>query len=186
MILSRTSHLAEDSRLSKGYREAKACVEALLKDLRFGEASVRGKVRVPVCYGGEYGLDLEYVAEYHKMTPEEVVSIHTSGDYLVYMIGFAPLPYVGGLPPEIATLPAGYPASCHPCWLRRIAGSQTGAYPFETPGGWQLIGRTPLDLFRPYDLAHPSMLEAGDRIEFYSITPEEYKELKEKEEGGYQ
>ena len=62
LILSRTSHLAEDSRLSKGYREAKACVEALLKDLRFGEASVREKVRVPVCYGGEYGPDLEYVA----------------------------------------------------------------------------------------------------------------------------
>ena len=185
LILSRTSHLAEDSRLSKGYREAKACVDALLKDLRFGEASVREKVRVPVCYGGEYGPDLEYVAEYHKMTPEEVVSIHTSGDYLVYMIGFAPgFPYVGGLPPEIATPRRDTPRLVIPAGSVGIAGSQTGAYPFETPGGWQLIGRTPLDLFRPYDLAHPSMLEAGDRIEFYSITPEEYKELKEKEEGG--
>jgi inhibitor of KinA len=184
LVLSRGSHLAEDTRLSKGYREARARVEALLGGLDVTEESARDKVRIPVCYGGEYGPDLEYVAEYHHMTPQEVIDIHTGGDYLVYMIGFAPgFPYVGGLSPKIATPRRDTPRLAIPVGSVGIAGSQTGAYPLETPGGWQLIGRTPLDLFRPYDLSHPSMLEAGDRIEFYSITPEEYEKLKREEEG---
>ena len=89
----------------------------------------------PVCYGGEYGPDLEEVAEYHHLTPEEVVKIHTGGDYLVYMIGFAPgFPYVGGLPPEIATPRKKTPRLVIPAGSVGIAGSQTGAYPLETPG----------------------------------------------------
>lgn len=100
------------------------------------------------------------------------------------MIGFAPgFPYVGGLPPEIVTPRRDTLRLVIPAGSVGIAGSQTGAYPFETPGGWQLIGRTPLDLFPSLRLAL-SEHASGDRIEFYSITPEEYKELKEKEEGG--
>ena len=103
------------------------------------------------------------------------------------MIGFAPgFPYVGGLPPEIATPRKKTPRLVIPAGSVGIAGSQTGAYPLETPGGWQLIGRTPLALFRPWDLEHPSLLQAGDRLEFVSITPEEYKELAAKEKEGAQ
>ena len=91
---------------------------------------------------------------------------------------------MGGLPPEIATPRKKTPRLAIPAGSVGIAGSQTGAYPLETPGGWQLIGRTPLALFRPWDLEHPSLLQAGDRLEFVSITPEEYKELAAKEKEG--
>lgn len=185
LTLAAASSLPDDPVLSKGCREAKSYLEKLLANLRLGEESDKDKVRIPVCYGGEYGPDLEYVAEYHHMAPEEVVKIHTSGDYLVYMIGFAPgFPYVGGLPKEIATPRRKTPRLAIPKGSVGIAGSQTGAYPLETPGGWQLIGRTPLNLFRPYDLAHPSVLQAGDRIEFYAITPAEYAVIAAKEKEG--
>lgn len=185
LALARESSLPEDHWLSKGYREAAARVKKILEGIRFTKEKKGDRIRIPVCYGGEYGPDLEEVAEYHHMTPEEVVKIHTGGDYLVYMIGFAPgFPYVGGLPPEIATPRKKTPRLAIPAGSVGIAGSQTGAYPLETPGGWQLIGRTPLALFRPWDLEHPSLLQAGDRLEFVSITPEEYKELAAKEKEG--
>ena len=113
-----------------------------------------------------------------------VVKIHTSGHYLVYMIGFAPgFPYIGGLPEAIATPRRDTPRLVIPKGTVGIAGTQTGAYPLETPGGWQLIGRTPLELFRPQDPEHPSVLQAGDKGDLYSITPEEYAEIAAKEKG---
>lgn len=185
LVLAKNSVLPDDPVYSKGYREAAEKVQTLLKGITFTKEKARDKIRIPVCYGGEYGPDLEEVAAYHKMTPEEVVKIHTGGDYLVYMIGFAPgFPYVGGLPPEIATPRKKTPRLKIPAGSVGIAGSQTGAYPLETPGGWQLIGRTPLALFRPWDLEHPSLLQAGDRLEFYAITPAEYKKLAAKEKEG--
>ncbi len=185
LVLARSSTLSEDYRLSKGYREVAAKVKELLAHIKFTAEKERAKIRIPVCYGGEYGPDLQEVADYHHMTPEEVVKIHTGGDYLVYMIGFAPgFPYVGGLPPEIATPRKKTPRLAIPAGSVGIAGSQTGAYPLETPGGWQLIGRTPLALFRPWDLEHPSLLQAGDRLEFYSITPKEYEAMAAKEKEG--
>jgi inhibitor of KinA len=183
LVLSRKSHLAEDTRLSKGYREAKLRVEFLVDHIAFSEETDGKTVRIPVCYGGEYGPDLDEVAAYHQMTAEEVVKIHTGGKYLVYMIGFAPgFPYVGGLPEVIATPRRSSPRLVIPQGSVGIAGKQTGIYPLETPGGWQLIGRTPLRLFQPENLKSPSLLEAGDHIEFYAVTPEEYKKLEA--EGG--
>ena len=132
-------------------------------------------VRIPVCYGGKYGPDLAAVAQYHKMSEKEVVAAHTGGDYLVYMIGFAPgFPYVGGLPPRLATPRRKSPRLVIPKGSVGIAGMQTGVYPIETPGGWQLIGRTPLELFRPDNGENPSLLQAGDRLEFYAISEQEY------------
>jgi inhibitor of KinA len=132
-------------------------------------------VRIPVCYGGEFGQDLEYVASYHKLSIQNVIDIHMSGRYLVYMIGFAPgFPYVGGMSSQIATPRRSSPRLSIPKGSVGIAGMQTGVYPIETPGGWQLIGRTPLALFQP-DSKIPSLLQAGDIIEFYSITYEEYQ-----------
>ena len=136
-------------------------------------------VEIPVCYGGEFGPDLEYVAEYHKMTPEEVIDIHTQGSYLVYMIGFAPgFPYLGGLSEKIATPRRSSPRLIIPAGSVGIAGDQTGAYPIETPGGWQLIGRTPVDLFRPHN-DPPILLRSGNLVKFKPISLEEYHQIRE-------
>ena len=136
-------------------------------------------VEIPVCYGGEFGPDLEYVAEYHKMTPEEVIDIHTNGNYLVYMIGFSPgFPYLGGLSEKIATPRRSSPRLVIPAGSVGIAGDQTGAYPIESPGGWQLIGRTPVNLFRP-EVEPPILLRSGNLVKFKAISLEEYHQIGE-------
>ena len=114
------------------------------------------------------------------MTEQEVIAAHTGGDYLVYMIGFAPgFPYVGGLPKSIATPRRKSPRLVIPKGSVGIAGMQTGVYPIETPGGWQLIGRTPLDLFCPENMENPSLLRAGDKLEFYAIDETEYQRIEQ-------
>jgi inhibitor of KinA len=138
-------------------------------------------VIIPVCYGGELGPDLEYVATEHGLTPDEVIAIHTSGNYLVHMIGFAPgFPYLGGLSENIATPRRPTPRLRVEAGTVGIGGKQTGVYPVSTPGGWQCIGRTPLALFRPTEVP-PSLLAAGDRVRFVSISLQEYLEQKEGE-----
>ncbi|WAH38765.1 5-oxoprolinase subunit PxpB [Alicyclobacillus dauci] len=132
-------------------------------------------VDIPVCYGGSFGPDLEAVAAHNNLTPDEVVAIHTGGDYLVYMIGFAPgFPYIGGMSEKIAAPRLPSPRLAIPVGSVGIAGEQTGVYPIETPGGWRLIGRTPLALFRPNENP-PSLLNAGDHVRFYAVTEEEYE-----------
>ena len=178
VILSKEKLEKTNPELSHSYQVVENYINNLLTKIELSEANITPRVRVPVCYGGEYGPDLEYVAEYHKLTQQEVINKHISGDYLVYMIGFAPgFPYVGGLPEDIATPRRDTPRLVIPKGSVGIAGSQTGAYPLETPGGWQLIGRTPLELFKLNDLEHPSVLQAGDRLEFYAITPKEYESI---------
>lgn len=131
-------------------------------------------VEVPICYGGEFGPDLSFVAKHNGLTPEEVIHIHSSGEYLVYMLGFAPgFPYLGGMSTKIAAPRRGTPRHEIPARSLGIAGNQTGIYPIETPGGWQLIGRTPLSLFEP-EKEEPSLLRAGDKIKFKPINMEEY------------
>ncbi|QOS98750.1 5-oxoprolinase subunit PxpB [Brevibacterium sp. JNUCC-42] len=133
-------------------------------------------IEIPVCYGGEYGPDLEEVAKYHQITPEEVIRIHTSAMYKVFMIGFAPgFPYLGGMSAELATPRRASPRLQIPMGSVGIGGEQTGVYPIETPGGWQLIGRTPLALFRPKQNP-PSYLQAGDTVHFRPITQQEFLE----------
>ncbi|PAK54276.1 5-oxoprolinase subunit PxpB [Paenibacillus sp. 7541] len=143
------------------------------------EASGQARtVEIPVCYGGSFGPDLAYVAEHNKLTPSEVIDIHTSGEYLVYMIGFAPgFPFLGGLSERIATPRRSSPRLSIPAGSVGIAGKQTGVYPIVTPGGWQLIGSTPLALFRP-EHHPPSLLQAGDVVKFRAITPAQYEEFR--------
>ncbi|BAU27817.1 inhibitor of KinA [Aneurinibacillus soli] len=132
-------------------------------------------VEIPVCYGGKFGPDLEDVASHNGLTVEEVVHIHSGGEYLVYMIGFAPgFPYLGGMSERIAAPRRSSPRLSIPAGTVGIAGMQTGVYPIETPGGWQLIGRTPVPLFRP-DMNPPTLLMAGDMIRFRPITQDEYE-----------
>ncbi|RJE88671.1 5-oxoprolinase subunit PxpB [Paenibacillus sp. 1011MAR3C5] len=136
-------------------------------------------VTIPVCYGGDYGPDLQEVAEYCGMSAEEVVSHHTSGAYSVYMIGFAPgFPYLGGMPSRIAAPRRKTPRIAIPAGSVGIAGAQTGVYPLATPGGWQLIGRTPLPLFLP-DQPIPSLLRAGDEVKFEAISERQFMEWEE-------
>lgn len=135
-------------------------------------------VEIPVCYGEEFGPDLQYVAEHNKLTADEVIHIHSHGEYLVYMIGFAPgFPYLGGMSECIATPRRQSPRMSIPAGSVGIAGMQTGVYPIATPGGWQLIGNTPVELFRPLDNP-PTLLQSGDRIRFYPISRIEYEEYK--------
>ncbi|QKS60254.1 5-oxoprolinase subunit PxpB [Paenibacillus barcinonensis] len=137
-------------------------------------------VTIPVCYGGAFGPDLEHVAEENHLTMEEVITIHTSADYLVHMIGFAPgFPYLGGLPERIATPRRATPRLRVEAGTVGIGGSQTGIYPVISPGGWQCIGRTPVRLFRPEENP-PSLLGAGDIVRFQSITMQEYMEQAQK------
>ncbi|GAA4708076.1 5-oxoprolinase subunit PxpB [Brevibacillus fulvus] len=136
-------------------------------------------VEIPVCYGGELGPDLEAVADYHQLSVEEVIRLHTAPDYLVHMIGFAPgFPYLGGLDERIATPRRGTPRLRIEAGSVGIGGSQTGVYPIESPGGWQLIGKTPLRLFRP-EHEPPTLLQAGDTVRFRAITREEFDRWQE-------
>ncbi|SDX58769.1 5-oxoprolinase subunit PxpB [Hymenobacter psychrophilus] len=131
-------------------------------------------VEIPVCYGGGFGPDLEEVARHCGLSPAEVVARHAGADYRVYFIGFAPgFPYLGGLPAELATPRRASPRPLVPAGAVGIAGAQTGIYSLPTPGGWQLIGRTPERLFRPA-AADPSRLRAGQRLQFVSITEEQF------------
>ncbi|MDN4523150.1 5-oxoprolinase subunit PxpB [Fictibacillus fluitans] len=137
-------------------------------------SSVGRTIEIPVCYGGDFGPDLENVASINGISPQEVISIHTEKTYYVYMLGFAPgFPFLGGMAKEIAAPRLSSPRLSIPKGSVGIAGEQTGIYPIETPGGWQLIGRTPTKLFTP-DQDHPVLLQAGDQVKFYQITPEEY------------
>lgn len=138
-------------------------------------AGHRGKlVEIPVCYGGIYGEDLEYVAKHANMTPEEVIRIHCGREYRIYMLGFLPgFPYLGGMDERLATPRLSSPRTKIPAGSVGIGGSQTGIYPVSSPGGWQLIGRTPVTLFSP-GKGGALPYEAGDRIRFVPISEEEY------------
>lgn len=137
-------------------------------------------VDVPVCYGGEFGPDLARVAAQGKLSPEDVIKRHAKAEYLVHLIGFAPgFPYLGGLPKELHTPRHAKPRMSVPPGSVGIGGGQTGIYPLATPGGWNLIGRTPLRVFRP-EANPPVLLAAGDRVRFRAITPAEFAQLEEK------
>jgi inhibitor of KinA len=161
------------------YEIVKSILEKILLNLDHYDNSKKRIVEIPVCYGGEFGPDLEYVAKYNKVTVDEVIKIHSSGEYLVYMIGFAPgFPYLGGMSEKISAPRRESPRVLIPKGSVGIAGKQTGVYPIGTPGGWQLIGRTPVELFRPKE-SSPSLLKPGDIVKFYPVSYEEYKKHKE-------
>ena len=130
-------------------------------------------VKIPVVYGDPYGPDLVEVAQYHHMSPEEVIGYHTQPTYRVYMIGFTPgYPYLGELPDAIATPRRNTPRTRVPRGSVGIAQKQSGIYSVDSPGGWQIIGWTPVHLFDP-QRNPPSLLVMGDRVQFYTISAEE-------------
>lgn len=145
-----------------------------LEDVRLREPR---QLEIPVCYGGEYGPDLNDVSAMHGMTPTEAIELHASATYLVYFLGFVPgFAYLGEVPEALATPRLATPRRRVPPGSVGIAGSQTGVYPFATPGGWRLLGRTPLSMFRP-DRNAMSLLSIGDRVRFMPISRERFAAL---------
>ena len=129
---------------------------------------------IPVCYGGDFGPDLADVCALHGMTPAQVVELHTSVTYTVYFLGFVPgFAYLGELPDALVTPRLTVPRRSVPAGSVGIAGKQTGVYPFATPGGWRLLGRTPIKMFRSDENAL-SFLTIADRVRFTPISPEEF------------
>ena len=132
------------------------------------------QVEIPVCYGGEYGPDLDDVCALHGISPTQAIELHSSATYLVYFLGFVPgFAYMGGLPEALVTPRLATPRRRVPPGSVGIAGNQTGVYPFATPGGWRLLGRTPVAMFRA-DRGELSLLSIGDRVRFVPISREEF------------
>jgi inhibitor of KinA len=124
------------------------------------------RIEVPVHYGGEYGIDLEFVAHYHRLSIEDVIQIHSERTYTIYMMGFTPgFPYMGKLNDAIVTPRLETPRTRVPAGTVAIAGAQTGIYPIESPGGWRLIGYTTLQLFDPKSES-PFLFSPGDQVLF--------------------
>lgn len=142
-------------------------------------------VEIPTLYGGEYGPDIGFVSENAGMSESEVIAIHSGADYLVYAMGFSPgFPYLGGLDPRLNTPRLTTPRTLIPGGSVGIAETQTGAYPVASPGGWQLIGRTPLKLFEP-ESDPPAIINAGDRVRFVPLADEDaYMEIERQVQDG--
>ena len=163
------------------YDAVAAAVQKLAQAPGSDTAAEEGRlVEIPVCYGGTFGPALPFVAEHAGLTEKEVIALHAGREYRIYMLGFLPgFPYLGGLderlfPPRLAA-----PRTAIPAGSVGIGGEQTGVYPIASPGGWQLIGRTPLKLFDPAAGTLP--YAAGDRIRFTPITKAEFNALAQKE-----
>ncbi|MDP4146296.1 MAG: 5-oxoprolinase subunit PxpB [Bacillota bacterium] len=164
------------------FQVVKNIVLDVLHNIRYEKEELSRIVEMPVCYGGVFGPDLDFVARFNKLSIEEVIEIHCNYDNRVYMIGFAPgFPYLYGMSERIAAPRKETPSISVPQGSVGIAGSQTGIYPISTPGGWQVIGRTPIRLFRPEDEV-PSLIRSGDIIRFKRIDEKEYYKIKKLEE----
>jgi inhibitor of KinA len=134
-------------------------------------------VEIPVCYGGEFGPDLDDVAKLHGLRPADVIRLHSSQPYHAYFVGFAPgFAYLGDLPGEIATPRIESPRKKVPAGSVGIAGRQTAVYPFSAPGGWRLIGRTPVTMFRP-DRDPMELISIGTQVHFRPISLDKFREL---------
>src|SRR5207302_11203293 len=162
-------------------REALKSVEArVLTRTSDGSAAAEdsrysGIVEIPVCYETEFGFDLEEVARRAGLDSQEVVDLHSGAEYRVHCLGFTGgFAFLGGLPQKLATPRRGVPRKEIPAGSVAIGGKQTGIYPIKSPGGWNVIGRTSLKLFDP-SKNPPTLLRAGDRVRFRSITRDEFE-----------
>ena len=169
------------------YEKMRKRMESLLRvDIKVGEGK-RKIFEIPVLYGGEYGPDLESIAEHAGLSEGEVIKIHRSQDYLIYMLGFLPgFCYLGGLDERIHTPRLANPRLKIRAGSVGIGGSQTGIYPLDSPGGWQLMGMTPVKTYDP-EREVPILVEAGNYIRFVPVDEAEYKRIQAQvEDGSYQ
>lgn len=163
--------------LKLGHGDLESILRRYLDRLEEVRLPVSRQVEIPVCYGADFGPDLSEVAAMHSMTPAQVVELHASTTYEVYFLGFVPgFAYLGELPTALVTPRLPTPRRKVSPGSVGIAGSQTGVYPFATPGGWRLLGRTPAQMFRP-DRDAMNLLSIGDRVRFTPITQEQFAAL---------
>ncbi len=156
-------------------QEFEAAVRSLVDRIDSVATPEPQRIQIPVCYDPEFGPDLFDVAAHTKLSPNEVVRLHSSVEYLVYFVGFSPgFPYLGEMPEQLAMPRLPSPRIAVPAGSVAIGGHQTGIYPLASPGGWRIIGRTPLRLFRPDD-ASPTLLRMGDVVIFQPISRQEFE-----------
>ncbi len=171
------SLLVKFDALRMGHDELETILRRYLERLEEVKLPEPRHVEIPVSYGGEFGPDLAEVCAMHGMTPAQAIELHASVEYLVYFLGFVPgFAYLGELPKELVTPRLATPRKRVPAGSVGIAGNQTGVYPFATPGGWRLIGRTPVKMFRA-DRDGLSLLSLGDRVRFTPISAERFAAL---------
>lgn len=157
-------------------------VAALLNKVLINATNDQNIISIPVCYDDAFGYDLEFIATTHKRSKEEVIHIHQQGNYKVYMMGFLPgFAYMGPVDDAIAMPRKSTPRGNIEEGSVGIAGKQTGIYPLASPGGWQIIGRTPLCLF-DIQKQDPFLFKTGDHVRFYSISKEEFLSIKDKQQ----
>lgn len=163
--------------LKTSFEEIVRSLTDIFNHLESVEVPPARRVELPVCYGGEFGPDLEFVANSHNLSIEEVIKIHSDQEYLIYMIGFTPgFPFLGGLPESLHTPRLDNPRKKVVAGSVGIANDQTGVYPIDSPGGWQIIGRVPVRLFDP-DAANPFLLNSGDILTFKPIDEQDFLKL---------
>lgn len=161
------------------FSEAKDIVIDLFKTIDVENSKIRKVIEIPVCYDEEFGEDLDFVSQYTKLSKEEIIKLHSSKEYLIYMLGFLPgFAYLGGMNERLVTPRLKNPRLKLEAGSVGIGGEQTGIYPLASPGGWRIIGRTPL---KPYDLNRNKTIlyEAGDYIKFTPISKKKYYEIKD-------
>lgn len=163
--------------LRMNHRDVEEILQGYLDRLDAVDLPQARELQIPTCYGGEYGPDLNEVAALHELTAAQAIELHASVTYVVYFLGFVPgFAYLGELPEALATPRLDSPRRSTPPGSVGIAHKQTGVYPFATPGGWRLIGRTPVAMFRP-DHQDMNFLSIGDRVRFTPISAARFAEL---------
>src|SRR6266571_3585747 len=166
--------------LRMGHDELEAILRQYLERLDEVKLPEPRRLEIPVCYGGEFGPDLAEVCAMHGIAQARAVELHASAEYRVYFLGFVPgFAYLGELPKDLVTARLATPRKRVPAGSVGIAGNQTGVYPFATPGGWRLLGRTPIKMFRA-DRDGLSLLSIGDGVRFTPISAERFAELEKK------
>jgi len=160
------------------FNHLKSAIESL--QIHSEEISSEGKtVEIPVCYEGDFAPDMKDLSQTLEMSPEEIISLHTSKIYDVYMMGFLPgFPYLGGLPTALECKRKSTPRKQVKSGSVGIAGNQTGIYPSDAPGGWQLIGQTPIKIFNPQK-EEAFLVQMGDKIKFKAISAEDFKNIQQ-------
>lgn len=171
--------------LKKPLRDTDTFIQSLLAKwekyvLEGREYRKSKKLHIPVCYEEEFALDMERVIQHTGMSEKEIIALHTNTVYTVYMIGFLPgFPYLGQLDEKLQTPRLGTPRPRVPRGTVGIGGSQTGIYPLECPGGWNIIGKTPVETYHP-DWKEPFLISAGDQLQFVAISTSEYYDIQAK------
>lgn len=155
-------------------------LEKIKKDIKPAEQNSSLCVEVPLCYDEEFGLDLEFVCKHNKLSKQDLIELHTKPYYRVFMLGFmAGFPYLGGLDERLFTPRLSTPRTKIEAGSVGIADKQTGVYPISSPGGWQIIARTPLEFFNKFDEKNPTLLKAGMFLKFKAISKSEFYAIKE-------